>query len=107
MSFFTPNTHIFSTKKKQQILNEIYNENDYVHSSDLTSEKGMAFSISESEFDMSRFSGRFKSFLKVSNPFHAFYSNSRIKEFQDLLKKQEEDEENYEKLTGSRKMWIS
>ena len=47
----------------------------------------MPFTISQSEFDMSTFTGRFRSFLKVSNPRHAFYSDKRIEVFKTLIKK--------------------
>lgn len=53
----------------------------------------VAFSIDDPEFDMEKFSGRFNSFLKVSNPRHAFYSNKKIREFQKLLDDQREKEE--------------
>jgi len=51
------------------------------------------FSISEPEFDQSTFGGRFKSSLRVSNQFHAYYSKKRIREMEALVDNQKAQEE--------------
>lgn len=53
------------------------------------------FTIHNPEFDMDTFTGRFRSFMRVSNPVHAFYSNKRIREFQKMIEDQKEKEEKY------------
>ena len=97
--------HKLSLEEKLVFLNNITQSN-FLDLKDLCSTKNMGYSINEPEFDMQKFSGRFKSFLKVSNPLHAFYSNRRIKEFQLLIKVQKRDEERYFKMTGTRKMIV-
>ena len=69
-----------NAQDKADYLNSI-TEKNFVKGEDLNKDAYMPFSISEPEFDMSKFSGRFQSFLKVSNPLHAFYGNKRIREF--------------------------
>lgn len=51
---------------------------------------------------MNTFTGRFRSFMRVTNPLHAFYSNKKIREFQQMIEDQKEKEEEYFKITGSR-----
>ena len=49
---------------------------------ELKGENLEAFSLNETQFDVDTYYGRFRTFLKVSNPMHAFYSNDKIREFQ-------------------------
>lgn len=44
-----------------------------------------SFTIDEAEFDESTYWGRFEAFRAVANPFHAFYSNDRIRQMQKLI----------------------
>ena len=53
----------------------------------------ISFTISDPEFDHTKYTGRFREFQKTCNPLLAFYSNTRIKEMQAKLKEQEELEE--------------
>ena len=98
--------HKLSLEEKLVFLNNMTQSN-YLDLKDLCSTKNMGYSINEPEYDMQKFSGRFKSFLNVCNPLHAFYSDRRIKEFQLLIKVQKRDEEKYFKMTGTRKMIVS
>ena len=41
----------------------------------IETKNNVPFSINEAEFDMSKFTDRFRSFLKVSNLRHSFYGN--------------------------------
>ena len=55
---------------------------------------------------MDTFSGRFKSYLQVSNPMYAINDDRRIKEFQLLIKAQKREEDKYFKITGTRNMLV-
>lgn len=65
------------------------------------------FSIDDPEFDMNKFSGRFNSFLKVSNPRHAFYSNNKIRSFQKLLDDQREKEKQQMAKLGTKTVMLT
>lgn len=67
----------------------------------------MPFSIDDPEFDLSKFSGRLNSFLKIMNPLDAFYSNKQIKEFQKLIEDQKEKEKEQMAATGTRKVMVT
>ena len=56
------------------------------------SEELMPFSLDEPEFDLNTFTGRYKNNVKVSNQRHAYYSNKKIKEFQQLIEDQKKKE---------------
>lgn len=43
------------------------------------------FSMDVPEFDSKTYWGRFEEFRATANPFHAFYTDSRIKQMQKLL----------------------
>jgi hypothetical protein len=43
------------------------------------------FSLDEPEFNTSVYQGRFMKFLKTTNPLLAFYSNTKIEKFKDLI----------------------
>ncbi len=43
------------------------------------------FTIEKPEFDEDTYWGRFEAFRATANPFHAFYSESKITEMKDLL----------------------
>ena len=73
---------------------------------DVFIDSNMPFSVSESHVEMESFKGRFERFLEVSNPLYAKNDDRRIKEFQLLLKAQKREEDQYFKITGSRKMMV-
>jgi len=54
----------------------------------MTSDK-TDFSIEDPEFDETTLIGRLLTFQKTANPFHAFYSNTRINQMRELIKQQE------------------
>ena len=47
-----------------------------------------AFTLTEPEFDMATFSGRFKTYVQLSKPKNAFFSNAKIRYFQKIIKEQ-------------------
>ena len=51
------------------------------------------FSIEKPQFDQNTYIGRFEEFRAVANPFHAFYTNSRIRQMQKLIENQKEAEQ--------------
>lgn len=67
----------------------------------------VAFSIEEPEFDENTYMGRFEAFRKTANPFHAFYTNSRILKMKQLIDDQKvKERETFEK-TGKRQVMLT
>ena len=48
-------------------------------------EDKIPFSIDEPEFDQNSFGGRFRTYLRVSNQFHAFYSKDMIRKMEKAI----------------------
>ena len=54
-------------------------------SKDLDNKNLVKFSIETPEFNEDTYWGRFEAFRATANPFHAFYTNSRITKMKELL----------------------
>ena len=55
------------------------------------------FSIDNPQYDLDTVTGRFRQFSKTAQFWHAFYTNSRILEMQELIKNQRAKEQaNFE-----------
>lgn len=84
------------TEKEFKVLKagKLYITNDIRRkvSEELDFKDVVPFSIDDPEHDMSTFSGRFDSFVGVSNIFRAFYGNSKICQFLKLIEDQKENE---------------
>ena len=84
-------------------------ENSGIESAVFNTDKSsdlIPYSIDEPEYDMSTFTGRFLSSLRLSNPTNAFQSNEKIRYFQQLIQHQKDREAYYFQITGSKKMMM-
>ena len=65
------------------------------------------FSIDASEYDIDTVTGRFMTFSKTAQFWHAFYPNGHIKGMQESIRLQrEKEEENFQK-TGKREIMLT
>ena len=70
-------------------------------------EEKVKFSIDNPQFDGDTYIGRYRSFVKICNPLHAFYPNSRVLVMKELLDNQRKKEAEEFKKTGKKEVLLS